>query len=104
VGNLLIPTACFAIVNYPWADAAICAMHDTDAITISRQAWASGATMPSSQDYAATAARKSGPLPVLPIRLALIAANALADAAAIRANYASRSPRLPLFAHKALPL
>lgn len=87
-GDLLISAAYLAIANHPRAGAAICAMHDAIAITISGQAWACGAKIPSSQDCAAIAAQKSGPLLALPIRLVLIAADAPGEAAAIRVGSA----------------
>jgi geranylgeranyl diphosphate synthase type II len=86
-GDLLISAAYLAIANHPRAGTAICAMHDAIAITISGQAWACNAKIPSSQDCAAIAAQKSGPLLALPIRLALIAADAPGEDAAIRVGH-----------------
>jgi len=86
-GDLLISAAYLAIANHPRTGAAICAMHDAIAITISGQAWACNAKIPSSQDCAAIATQKSGPLLALPIRLALIAADAPGEDAAIRVGH-----------------
>jgi len=87
-GDLLISAAYMAIATHPKAGPALCAMHDAIAVTISGQAQACSAKIPSPEGHAALAERKSGPLLALPIRLALIAAEAPGEDAAIRAGHA----------------
>jgi geranylgeranyl diphosphate synthase type II len=87
-GDLLISAAYMAIATHPKAGLALYAMHDAIAVTISGQAWESHAKTLSPEEHAAVAARKSGPLLALPIRLALIAAGAPGETSAIRAGHA----------------
>jgi geranylgeranyl pyrophosphate synthase len=87
-GDLLISAAYRTIASHPNAGAALCAMHDAVAITIRGQAQDCSVNNHSSEDYAAIAADKSGPLLALPIRLALIAADATGQEVAIRAGCA----------------
>jgi len=87
-GDLLISAAYKAIALHPNAGAALCAMHDAVAVTIRGQAQDCSAKNPSSEDCAGIAADKSGPLLALPVRLALIAADAPGQEGAIRAGRA----------------
>jgi len=87
-GDLLISAAYRAIATHPNAGAALRAMHEAVAITISGQAQDCSAKTPSPKDYATIAANKSGPLLALPIRLALIAAEAPGQDVAVSAGRA----------------
>jgi geranylgeranyl diphosphate synthase type II len=87
-GDLLISAAYKAIALHPNAGAAICAMHDAVSVTIRGQAQDCSARNHSSEDCAGIAADKSGPLLDLPVRLALIAADAPGQEVAIRAGRA----------------
>jgi geranylgeranyl diphosphate synthase type II len=87
-GDLLISAAYKAIALHPNAGVALCAMHDAVAVTIRGQAQDCNASDHSSEDCAGIAADKSGPLLALPVRLALIAADAPGQESAIRAGRA----------------
>ena len=73
-GDLLISAAYMAITSHPQPAAALHVMHDAIAITIAGQTADCCAGQPPPEDCASIAAKKSGPLLALPIRLALIAA------------------------------
>jgi geranylgeranyl pyrophosphate synthase len=75
-GDLLISAAYMAITNHPHPAPALRAMHDAVAITIAGQSADCCVGQPNPEDCAAIAANKSGPLLALPIRLALLAAEA----------------------------
>ena len=73
-GDLLISAAYMAITSHPQPAAALHIMHDAISITIAGQTADCCAGQPTPEDCASIAAKKSGPLLALPIRLALIAA------------------------------
>ena len=75
-GDLLISAAYMAITNHPQPAAALHAIHDAISITITGQTADLCAGQPTPENCAIIAAKKSGPLLALPIRLALIAAEA----------------------------
>ncbi|MBC7477313.1 MAG: polyprenyl synthetase family protein [Pseudorhodobacter sp.] len=85
-GDLLISAAYAALAAHPHPGAALRAMHEAIAITIRGQTQGDHDGHPSPDAYAAIAADKSGPLLALPVRLALIAANAPGEEAALRAG------------------
>lgn len=85
-GDLLISAAYAALAAHPRPAAALRAMHEAIAITIRGQTQDCCPGHPSPDAYASIAADKSGPLLALPVRLALIAASAPGEEAAIRAG------------------
>ena len=85
-GDLLISAAYLAIASHPYPEPALRVVHEAIAITIRGQTNDCSAECPSPDAYAEIAADKSGPLLALPVRLALIAANARGGEAAMRAG------------------
>jgi geranylgeranyl pyrophosphate synthase len=75
-GDLLISAAYMAIAAHPYPALALRAMHDAVSYTIDGQTQDCRSTQPTPEAYVNIAANKSGPLLALPIRLALIAAQA----------------------------
>ncbi|MFQ3183419.1 MAG: geranylgeranyl pyrophosphate synthase [Alteromonas macleodii] len=75
-GDLLISAAYMAIAAHPHPALALRAMHDSVSLTINGQTQDGRSTQPTPEAYVNIAANKSGPLLALPIRLALIAAQA----------------------------
>ena len=87
-GDLLISAAYLAITNHPHPAPALRAMHDAIAVTIAGQSADCCDGQPTPENCAGIAANKSGPLLALPIRLALIAANAPGQDIAVSAGSA----------------
>lgn len=87
-GDLLISAAYVALAQHPHPAAALRAMHEAIAFTIDGQTQDCRNENPSPERYEIIAANKSGPLLALPIRLALIAADAPGQDAAVDAGHA----------------
>jgi geranylgeranyl pyrophosphate synthase len=75
-GDLLISAAYATIANHPHPARALGIMHHAIAVTIAGQTEECRTGIPTPEDCTNVAANKSGPLLALPIRLALIAAEA----------------------------
>ena len=87
-GDLLISAAYVALGQHPHPAAALSAMHDAITCTIDGQTQDCQTNTPSPARYELIAANKSGPLLALPIRLALIAADAPGQDTAVQAGHA----------------
>jgi geranylgeranyl pyrophosphate synthase len=87
-GDLLISAAYVALAQHPQPAAALQALHDAIAFTIDGQTQDCRSKTPSPERYEIIAANKSGPLLALPIRLALIAADAPGQDTAVQAGHA----------------
>jgi geranylgeranyl diphosphate synthase type II len=83
-GDYLISLAYSALADHPRPASALRAMHDCIATTIAGQTQDVRTAQPTPDDYEMIAANKSGPLLALPVRLALIAANAPGEEIATR--------------------
>jgi|TARA_B110000908_G_scaffold154589_1_gene192038 geranylgeranyl pyrophosphate synthase len=86
-GDLLISAAYVALAQHPHPAAALRVMHDAIAFTIDGQTQDCRTKKPSPERYDIIAANKSGPLLALPIRLALIAADAPGQDTAVQAGH-----------------
>ena len=87
-GDLLISAAYMAISKHPHPALALRAMHDAVSLTINGQTQDCRSTQPTPETYVNIAANKSGPLLALPIRLALIAAQASGQETVVNAGRA----------------
>ncbi len=83
-GDYLISLAYSALADHPRPASAIRAMHDCITITIAGQTQDVRTAQPTPDAYEMIAANKSGPLLALPVRLALIAADAPGEEIATR--------------------
>ena len=87
-GDLLISAAYVVIAQHPYPADALRAIHDAIAVTINGQILDCSRKNATPEKYDFIAANKSGPLLALPIRLALIAAQAPGDEIAKQAGHA----------------
>jgi geranylgeranyl pyrophosphate synthase len=87
-GDLLISAAYVAVANHPQPALALLAIHNAVAVTIAGQTQDCSAGQSTPDACAQISAQKSGPLLALPIRLALIAAEAPGQDIAVRTGTA----------------
>lgn len=83
-GDYLISLAYSALADHPRPASALRAMHDCITTTIAGQTQDVRTAQPTPEAYGIIAANKSGPLLALPVRLALIAADAPGEEIATR--------------------